>query len=97
MEKVGFVRLLDRLIGKDLKIAKVSTDRHNQIRKLMKVDPKYKDIVHTIDPWHVLKGMKKKLNAKAKKKGCDDIGTNLNSRTSNPFLEELSCTYCGNT
>ena len=74
MEKVGFVLLLDRLLDQGLTISTVSTDRHMQIRKLMRTDPKYEQIVHTIDPWHLIKGLKKKLNAKAKKKGCEIIG-----------------------
>ena len=76
MEKAGFIKVVDNLIDQGVKITTVSTDRHNQIRKIMKNEPKYKDIVHLIDPpWHVIKGLKKKLNAKSKKKGCEAIGT----------------------
>lgn len=75
MEKEGFIRLLDRLIEKQLIIEQISTDRHNQIRKLMRTDVRFKHIKHVIDPWHVIKGIKKKLNAKAKKKGFEIICT----------------------
>ena len=74
MEKVGFIRLMDRILDEDVNIEEVSTDRHPQIRKLMRVDPKYNTIKHSVDPWHLIKGMKKKLNAKAKTKGCEIIG-----------------------
>ena len=72
MEKEGLVRLLTRLRRENIKIKALSTDRHNQIRKLMKVSYPY--VTHQIDPWHCIKGLKKKLNALAKKKGCEIIG-----------------------
>ena len=56
MEKVGFVLLLDRLLDQGLTISTVSTEHHMQIRKLMRANPKYEQIVHTIDPWHLIKG-----------------------------------------
>ena len=74
MEKAGFIQVMDNLIAQGVKITAVSTDRHNQIRKLMKNEPRYANITHTVDPWHVIKGLKKKLNAKSKKKGCEAIG-----------------------
>lgn len=74
MEKAGFIRVLEGLLDKDVNIETISTDRHNQIRKLMRVDPRFNHIQHVIDPWHLIKGLKKKLNAKAKKKGCEIIG-----------------------
>jgi len=37
----------------------------------------YNHINHLIDPWHLIKGLKKKLNAKAKKKGCEIIGKKI--------------------
>ena len=73
MEKAGFVKLLDGLLEEDINITEISTDRHCQIRKLLRTDPKYIGINHAIDPWHLIKGIKKKLNAKSKKKGCEII------------------------
>ena len=75
MEKKGFTRLMDRLIDADVEITEVSTDRHPQIRKLMRIDPKHNNIKHSVDPWHLIKGMKKKLNAKVKV--CEIIGNIL--------------------
>ena len=40
MEKAGFVTLLDCIMSKGIKVPQTSTDRHNQIRKLMQSDPK---------------------------------------------------------
>ena len=37
--------------------------------------------MHTIDPWHLIKGLKKKLNATAKKKGCEIIGKGHSSQS----------------
>ena len=77
MEMAGFVCILDRIMSNGIKIDQISTDRHVQIRKLLRVEPKYQSIEHRIDPWHLIKGMKKKLNAKARKKGCEIIGITL--------------------
>ena len=35
IEKKGFCEVMDRLLDQGVDIAEVSTDRHNQIRKLM--------------------------------------------------------------
>ena len=75
MEKAGFVEVLDRVRSKGINVKRVSTDRHPQIRKLLRSNPKYKGkITHNVDPWHLIKGLKKKLNAKAKKANCAIIG-----------------------
>ena len=78
MEKEGFVRLMDKIKSEGVSIDEVSTDRHGQIRKLMRTSVKYKNIKHSIDPWQLIKSLKKKLvavccRAKAKKKGCEAI------------------------
>lgn len=73
MEKFVFEKLLKRLIEDEhLEIKVVSTDRHNQIRKYMRVE--YPAIKHLVDPWHVIKGLIKKLNVKATKKSCESLG-----------------------
>jgi len=75
MEKEGYVRILNRLLFENLKVGTISTDRHVQIRKLMKTNENFKTIKHVIDPWHVIKGLAKKLLVKSKKKGCEKLGT----------------------
>ncbi len=74
MEKEGFLRCIRRLISYAVKIEAISTDRHNQIRKKMKNDPILKLIKHLIDPWHIIKGLVKKIKAMGKKKCCKGIG-----------------------
>ena len=68
MEKEGFVKLLKALKKDGVKIDMISTDRHIQIRKLMRTDPEFNNIKHQFDPWHVIKGVSKKKNLAAKKK-----------------------------
>ena len=70
MEREGFVRCVNEIQDDfDLPIAIISTDRHASIKKLMRTDDRYKDIQHQFDPWHVGKGIIKKLLKASKKKG----------------------------
>ena len=46
----------------------MSTDRHPQIRKLMRLDPSFNVIKHQFVPWHVAKGICKSLNKASVKK-----------------------------
>lgn len=73
MEKEGFIRLLNNLQKEGLKIDIISTDKHTQIRKLMRVDPTFKNIKHQFDPWHIAKGICKKLNKAAKKNALKSL------------------------
>ena len=73
MGKEGFVRLLEGLKKEGIKIDIVSTDRHTQIKKLMRVDPNFNDIKHQFDPWHVAKSICKKINKAAKLKSREDL------------------------
>lgn len=73
MEKEGFIRLLSALQDKGVKIDIVSTDRHTQIRKLMRTNPQFNAIKHQFDPWHIAKGVCKKLNKAAKKKSRETL------------------------
>ena len=73
MEKEGFIRVLRRIQCNSVKVDIVSTDRHVQIRKLLRVDPEVNHIKHEFDPWHISKSLVKKLNKAAKKKGCEDL------------------------
>ena len=68
MEKEGFIRTVDNL-EHNVHIKTISTDRHNQIRKLMATSPKYNHISHKFDPWHISKNILKKLVKCSKKKG----------------------------
>ena len=55
MEKEGFVRSMDLIKSKGLKIAELVTDRHAQIVKYAREEmPNTK---HYFDVWHVAKGI----------------------------------------
>ena len=72
MEKFGFIRLLDRLLEEGLNIKVISTDRHTQVRKYLRVH--HPSLEHDIDPWHIIKGLVKKINEAAKKKKYSELG-----------------------
>jgi hypothetical protein len=71
MEKHGCSRSLDYLQSKDIKVNQLATDRHTGIAKLLREN--YKAVTHQYDVWHVTKSIKKKLTAKAKKKGNEAL------------------------
>jgi hypothetical protein len=72
MEKVGCKETLDRLLSTALDIETFATDRHIQIRAMMKSD--YPRINHQFDIFHVSKNITKKLALLANKKECQDLG-----------------------
>ena len=68
MEKEGFIRTIDNLQEEHkVRVKTISTDRHNQIRKLMAIRQKYNHISHQFDPWHISKNILKKLVKCSKK------------------------------
>ena len=70
MEKEGFIRCIDDIQDEfNLPIRVISTDRHASIKKLMRTEDKYKGIIHQFDPWHIGKGIFKKIIKASKKKG----------------------------
>ena len=70
MEKEGFIRCVDHLReDHKVNVKLISTDRHSQIRKMMRDNKKYKGVTHQFDPWHIAKGISKKLVKAGKKKG----------------------------
>ncbi|XP_060085473.1 uncharacterized protein LOC132564874 [Ylistrum balloti] len=66
MELEGLKRCFQFLKDKDIPISDLVTDRHCQVKKLMKSD--HPDINHWFDVWHVAKGVYKKLEALGKSK-----------------------------
>ena len=60
MEKLGFMRTF-KLIDEKIGVRAVSTDRHSQIKKLMKTNKEYNHIIHQFDPLHSTKNISKKL------------------------------------
>ena len=71
MEKKGFVTTLGNIEANGIKVDIISTDRHPQIKKDMRVN--HAEIDHQFDPWHLAKSVTKKLSAASKKAGCSDL------------------------
>lgn len=71
MEKTGLKVLLDKFIDLGINIKSLTTDRHTQIRAMMR--DKYPSISHQFDIWHFTKSIKKKLSKHAKGKGKADL------------------------
>ena len=68
MKKKGFVDTLANIEANDIEVKLISTDRHTQIKKEMRVN--HANIDHQLDPWHLAKTVSKKLSAASKKSGC---------------------------
>ncbi|XP_056425796.1 uncharacterized protein LOC130367402 [Hyla sarda] len=66
LEKMAFKKTLEELIEKDLHIAKIATDRHVSIRKILR--EQYPYIEHQFDVWHLAKSVGNKIAAGAKNK-----------------------------
>ncbi|XP_063060604.1 uncharacterized protein LOC134453783 [Engraulis encrasicolus] len=72
MEIRGFKEALATIEENGVKVTTISTDRHPQIVKEMRVSHPEKH--HEFDPWHVVKGVSKKLAAVARRKECEGLG-----------------------
>ncbi|KAL7383208.1 hypothetical protein ABVT39_006543 [Epinephelus coioides] len=79
MEPLGFRKGLERLLDEGIHVTIVTTDRHPSIRKTLRET--FPDIDHQFDPWHITKGIKKKLVQASKRKYCKDIGPCIKSIT----------------
>ena len=71
MEKKGFLESLNNIEAEGIKVAILSTDRHVQIKKEMRVNRSHID--HQFDPWHLAKSVSQKLSKASKKSGCSDL------------------------
>ncbi|XP_063042261.1 uncharacterized protein LOC134436841 [Engraulis encrasicolus] len=90
MEKLGFQRCLDRLLQAGVRVDVITTDRSPSIRKFMR--EQYPGIQHQFDPWHVVKGLKKKLTVAANIKKNTDLQPWLKSITNHLWW---CCQTCG--
>ena len=62
MEKEALIRCMNNIHHlQNLPIKMLSTDQQVSIKKLMKTDERFKHIEHQFDPWHVAKGILKKI------------------------------------
>lgn len=71
MEVLAFERCLDELHQHGFTVEVIATDRHVQVRSLMK--RKFPSIRHQFDVWHVAKSFRKKLHAISQKKINSDL------------------------
>ena len=71
MENEGCQRSLNKVMGQNVKIRSLATDRHTTITAEMR--KKYPSIIHQYDVWHLSKWVTKKLTKKAKKKGNEPL------------------------
>ncbi|VDI28809.1 Hypothetical predicted protein [Mytilus galloprovincialis] len=92
MELEGLKRALGFL--KDyVNIKEVVTDIHSSIKKYMRNSEG--DIKHLFDVWHVAKGVSKKLEAAAKKRGGKDIRPWIKSIVNHIYWISSSCGMMG--
>ena len=74
MEREAFIRCINNIHhSQNLPIKMLSTDRHVSIKKLMKTDERFKHIERQFDPWHVAKGIFKKIMQSEATKGTHYI------------------------
>lgn len=71
MEVEGFRKCMNYLLDLGFRIEILATGRHVQIRSIM--NKEYKNVQHQFDVWHLCKSVKKKLVAKSKLRGCEDL------------------------
>ena len=95
MEKLGFMHCMDKLLENDVPIKTVATDQHPSITAVMgdgpKSEPRYKEIEHQFDVWHMSKAIKKRLRAAAKKKGCEKLELWIQSISNHLWWCASSC------
>ena len=71
MEKTGLQILLDKFESLKISIASLTTDRHTQIRAMMR--DYYPHISHQFDVWHFAKSIKKRSSKLAMKKDKKEL------------------------
>ncbi|XP_073321849.1 uncharacterized protein [Pagrus major] len=73
MEKEGFERSLSFLEGKGIVVNSIVTDRHTGVQKFLR--EQRPGISHYFDPWHMGKGIGKKIYAMAKTRRTQEVGS----------------------
>ena len=90
MEKEAFIRCVTDIQENLLvPIRVISTDRHASIKKLMRTDPRFTNILHQFDAWHIGKGLIKKLLKASKKKGLRYL--KISAKYTAPFSNKTIC------
>uniref|UniRef100_A0A671PRE8 Uncharacterized LOC107702177 n=1 Tax=Sinocyclocheilus anshuiensis TaxID=1608454 RepID=A0A671PRE8_9TELE len=89
MEIRGFKEALKSIEENGVKVSSISTDRHPQIVKEMRASNQEKH--HEFDPWHVAKGVLKKMAIAAKRKECVGLGEWIPSIVNHLWWSAQTC------
>ncbi|KAK3698274.1 hypothetical protein QZH41_009501 [Actinostola sp. cb2023] len=89
MEIKGFREALQNVEANGVEPSIISTDRHPQIRKEMRVNHVNKD--HQFDPWHLAKSVSKKLGLAAKRKDCESLANWIPSIVNHLWWSAMTC------
>ncbi|GMR51520.1 hypothetical protein PMAYCL1PPCAC_21715 [Pristionchus mayeri] len=73
MEKEGVRIGLLELQAKQFTITSLVSDNDGKIKKMMEDHPRFSQIVHHCDFWHLVKGLNKVLRELAKRKECPNL------------------------
>ena len=77
MELVSLKLLLTSMEFRNVTVSFLTADQHQQVRTYIKKDKP--NINHQFDIWHVVKSIKRKLAAEAKKSKCQDLDFRVES------------------
>ena len=95
MEKYGFQKVLHGMEARDINIKQITTDRHAQIKKLMREE--HPNISHQFDIWHVCKNIRKTLSKAAKKKSTSSFKKWIKSICNYFWWSCATCRGCEHT
>ena len=89
MEKEGLERCLTNVLGKDVLVKSITTDRHTGVSALLK--RKYPTIDHQYDVWHLAKSIVKKLTKAGKTKKCNALLPWIHSISNHLWWSAQTC------
>ena len=89
MEFEGCKRTLNFLLGKEIPVRCLTTDRHTTITARMRSD--YPSVKHQYDVWHLSKWLTKNLTKKAKKKQFEELMPWIQSISNHSWWCSATC------
>ncbi|XP_044171508.1 uncharacterized protein LOC122955833 [Acropora millepora] len=89
MEEKLFIETLSHIDATGIKVDTISTGRHPQIRKEMRVN--HGEIDHQFDPWHLANSVSKMLDTASKKSGCNGLAPWISSIVNHLWWSSESC------
>ncbi|ELT88085.1 hypothetical protein CAPTEDRAFT_126630, partial [Capitella teleta] len=72
METEGLKRCIASIEAENISIDTITTDQHMTVQKIMRTE--YPKIDHQLDLWHVSNNLTKKMTAKTKQRGMEELG-----------------------